>query len=320
MDVTVIGAGPAGASAALTALREGAQVTLFDKSRFPRHKVCGEFLSPEVAGLLDRLGVWAACEREFPSFLRSVFLSIGEQSKSWKLAQPARGLSRYSMDRILLDCAVEKGAEFRREQVAAKDFDVIAQGRHAIAKPGDRLFGFKAHFSGPADDAMSLFFFGEAYVGVNSVEGGKTNVCGLAPERLLRSHGFDIDELLQRNRPLRERISPLRREMEWLTTGPLVFGPASAVSNCYTAGDAASFVDPFTGSGMLGAITTGMLAGHAASHRRNVAECRREALSLLRGQHRAASLVRTAIASGWAERVLKLIPGKLLFLLDPGQS
>ena len=313
MDVTVIGAGPAGVSAALTALGEGSQVTLYDKSPFPRHKVCGEFLSPEVAGLLDRLGVWSACERELPSVLRSVFLSIGERSKSWKLAEPARGLSRYSMDRILLKCAIERGAEFRREQVVAKDFDVVAQGRHARVTPGNRLFGFKAHFSGPADDVMSLYFFGDAYVGVNLVEGVKTNVCGVASEQSLRSCDFDINQLLQGNRPLRERVAPLQREMDWLMTGPLVFGPAQAVSHCYAAGDAASFVDPFTGSGMLGAISTGMLAGYAASHRTSLEKSRREALALLQGQHLAARVVRKAITSGWAERFLPLIPGKLLF-------
>jgi len=42
--IRVIGAGPAGAAAAIAARLEGVEVDLFEKSRFPRQKVCGEFL------------------------------------------------------------------------------------------------------------------------------------------------------------------------------------------------------------------------------------------------------------------------------------
>jgi 2-polyprenyl-6-methoxyphenol hydroxylase-like FAD-dependent oxidoreductase len=42
----------------MAALKEGARVRLFEKSRFPRHKVCGEFLSPELRPALESLGVW----------------------------------------------------------------------------------------------------------------------------------------------------------------------------------------------------------------------------------------------------------------------
>jgi flavin-dependent dehydrogenase len=54
-DVIVIGAGPAGCACAITAARKGVRVLLLDKSKFPRHKVCGEFVSPESLGLLHTL-------------------------------------------------------------------------------------------------------------------------------------------------------------------------------------------------------------------------------------------------------------------------
>ena len=313
MNVRVIGAGPAGSSAALTALGEGAPVELFEKSHFPRHKVCGEFLSPEVAGLLDGLGVWSACERQHPARLRSIFLSLGARSKSWKLAEPARGLSRHSMDRILLDTAVERGAVVYREQAIPEPFDVYAVGRKSQAPRGKRLFGFKAHFTGPSSDVMGLYFFGQSYVGVNSVEGGKTNVCGLAPERMLANFGFDIDAFLATNRALKDRLEPMTRQIDWLRTGPLVFGASMTPPNCYAAGDTACFIDPFTGSGMLGAISTGILAGAAAVRRTDFVEFARRAAGLVQGQQRVAGLLRTAIATGWAERCLPFIPGSILF-------
>src|SRR5690242_13981411 len=54
-DLIVIGGGPAGSSAAITAAQAGAKVLLFEKGRFPRHKVCGEFVSAESLELLSNL-------------------------------------------------------------------------------------------------------------------------------------------------------------------------------------------------------------------------------------------------------------------------
>ncbi len=61
-DVVVVGAGPAGAATAILLALEGHAVVLVDRARFPRDKVCGEYLSPEGSRLLDRLGVLKAVE------------------------------------------------------------------------------------------------------------------------------------------------------------------------------------------------------------------------------------------------------------------
>ena len=313
MHVRVIGAGPAGTSAALSAQREGAQVSIYEKSKFPRHKVCGEFLSPEVSALLTGLGVWEECERQHPAVLNRIFLSLGKRSKTWRLPHAARGLSRFQMDRILLERAIGQGAELYRESANPEPGTILARGRFLQSTTSDRLFGFKAHFTGSVDDVMSLFFFERAYVGVNAVEGGFTNVCGLASEAILSRYGFEIDEFLLNCRPLQERLAPLRRTMEWLTTGPLVFGPGEGQADCYAAGDSAAFIDPFTGSGMLGAITVGILAGRAAAHGSAPAEHRKQWEKIVRGQQRAAGILRSVVDSGWAERLLPFVPGRALF-------
>ncbi|HEV8674052.1 MAG TPA: FAD-dependent oxidoreductase [Methylomirabilota bacterium] len=62
VDVVVVGAGPAGAATAILLAERGHQVLLLDRARFPRDKVCGEYLSPEGSRLLDRLGVLKAVE------------------------------------------------------------------------------------------------------------------------------------------------------------------------------------------------------------------------------------------------------------------
>src|SRR6202165_3361421 len=56
-DVIIAGGGPAGASAAIHLSTRGARVLLVEQKKFPRAKLCGEFISPECAPHFERLGV-----------------------------------------------------------------------------------------------------------------------------------------------------------------------------------------------------------------------------------------------------------------------
>lgn len=325
--VHILGAGPAGAAAAIAARSEGCAVTLIEKSRLPRHKVCGEFLSPEVCRLLEQLGVWQEFLRAAPAPIHRLALRFGARSRQYKLPGCAYGLSRYRFDRLLVDQAIAlktvlktggapDGAPAPSASAEPPAATVLATGRNAMAPPGDRLFGFKAHFRGSAEDAIELFFFAGSYVGVSPIENGLTNVCGVAPEQLLRSHDFQIDGLLDACAPLTERLSPLSRTMQWLTVGPLVLGSRwdhEPDERVYPAGDVLGFIDPFAGTGILNALLTGRMAGLAAaqglSSQAYLQQCRR----LLAKPFRTAALIRTALAKGWAERLAPLIPASWLF-------
>src|SRR5262245_42608890 len=61
-DALVVGAGPAGAATAILLAEQGLSVVLLDRAHFPRHKICGEYLSPEGSRILERLGVLPAVE------------------------------------------------------------------------------------------------------------------------------------------------------------------------------------------------------------------------------------------------------------------
>ena len=338
--VLIAGAGPAGSCAALAALGDGSVVRIFEKSPFPRHKVCGEFLSPEVRPELEALGVWKQFEEAGPCTIRSVALHFGRREKSWRLPAAAFGLSRYTLDRLLLDCAVGRGAELvhepyqsdaepaqalgglqtRRKMQSCPTTHhlILAHGRKAAAPKGNRLFGFKAHFTGPCGDAVELYFGARAYAGVSTVENGITNVCGLAPESSLAAHGFEIDRFIRDWPALRERVGALARTTEWLLTGPLVFTRdfgATGGGQDYPAGDALGFIDPFTGSGILSAILTGRLAGSAAARGLPPEVYVRQCARVLRFPYWTASLARFAIFSGLAEDVASWLPGNLLFSL-----
>src|SRR5262245_61562061 len=61
-DALVVGAGPAGAATSILLAEQGLSVVLLDRARFPRDKICGEYLSPEGSRILERLGVLPAVE------------------------------------------------------------------------------------------------------------------------------------------------------------------------------------------------------------------------------------------------------------------
>jgi len=317
--IVILGGGIAGSAAAIAARQAGAPVTLVEKSTFPRHKVCGEFLSPEVEPILDSLGLDAAFHALQPAAIRRVTLNFFGEDKNFPLPQPAFGLSRFQLDRLLFQRAVEAGAEPCKSTTRAPT--ILATGRAALAPSGgpkgQRLFGFKAHFAGPVNDAVELYFFEGGYVGVNAVENCTTNVCGLCTEATLRPLNFDIDRLIQQIPALRQRLIPLVRQMDWLHVGPLVFrqafADAGAAGGPLRAGDSLSFVDPFTGSGMLAALTAGRMAGEMAAAGATAEDYRRASKRALRRPFLMSSVYRWAI---WRSSVLRLarwVPGEWLF-------
>jgi hypothetical protein len=195
---------------------------------------------------------------------------------------------------------------------------ILACGRRRRPPPGERLFGFKSHFDGPLDDAVELFFDGNAYAGVSGIENGMTNVCGIAPESLLRSYGFDFDAFVARSQPLAERLRPLRRRMPWVAAGPLAFTRPAARDGgetWYAAGDAFGFVDPFTGTGILNALVTGRLAGMAAARRVPAPLYRERCASMLSRPFLVSSVLRKLAVRPELHALAPYLPGETLFRL-----
>lgn len=109
-DVAVIGGGVAGSAAAALLARHGLRVVLFDKGRFPRQKVCGEFLSPEGAEVLQRVGVWPQIRLHNPPTIHSLALTAGGGEARRKLPVPGWGVSRWLLDDALWRHAQGVGA------------------------------------------------------------------------------------------------------------------------------------------------------------------------------------------------------------------
>ncbi len=114
-DVVIAGAGLAGASLALSLAKAGVHVAILDPGRFPRDKLCGEFLSPEAWLVLDRLGLVEAVARSDYHPIRRVRIStprgtLLEASILGTDGQPGIGLGRFAFDAMLLQHAEDAGA------------------------------------------------------------------------------------------------------------------------------------------------------------------------------------------------------------------
>src|ERR1041384_5978216 len=146
-DVIIAGGGPAGASAAIHLVTRGARVLLVEQKKFPRPKLCGEFISPECARHFERLGVAHDMFAAKPSQLTAtVFYARSGKNvrvpSSWfEPGAVALGLSRAEMDERLLRRAADAGADVLEEahvvDISAEQETVcgftVKQARHETA-------------------------------------------------------------------------------------------------------------------------------------------------------------------------------------------
>lgn len=307
-DTIIIGAGPAGSTAAILLAQSGRRVLLLEKSRFPREKLCGEFITPECLNVFERLGVR---HRMFDAGAKTIhrFSLFAPDGRSMEIPMGwiadghphALSLTRAKMDFVLLERAREVGVEIREGFHASPrlqregDLTLIegktansavekftaslvidASGRNGVFANqvpqeasrfnGSRVFGCKVHLRGVEglNEFGELFFFRDGYGGLTEVEGDRVNLCFLTTEATLKEAKGDrqllLDLTLRSNPAARQRLRQASFDGEWLGTGPVIYGRRRTMPGVLTIGDAAAFIDPFTGSGILLALTSGELA------------------------------------------------------------
>lgn len=319
-DVAIAGAGPAGTSAAIQLAMDGARVLLVEEKRFPRPKLCGEFISPECVAHFERLRV---SDEMFSaggtSLTQTVFYSrrghnAAVPSEWFKSGTSALGLSRSQMDHKLLERAKSagvvviegahaaglihelgqvRGIRVKAVQVngpggsdeyrALVSIDATGRNRslarHVEETPGIRkrprptLVAFKAHLENAAvaAGACEIYFYKGGYGGLSGVEGGVSNLCFIVSADDVRHYSSDpqivLREVVMKNVRAAETLKAARVRTQWLSVSLEGFGKRALApaDGLLTIGDAAAFIDPFTGSGMLMALESGQVAADAVA-------------------------------------------------------
>jgi flavin-dependent dehydrogenase len=291
----ICGAGPAGSVTALLLARAGVDVRVIERSRFPRTKVCGEYLNAGAVAALARLGVLDGV-RAVASELRGVrIVPAGAGAVALAFPGVALASARADLDAVLLDAAAAAGATVEQARVEdvmlengrcvgvrvrtpAGDLEDraarVVVGADGIGSVVARKLGLTApiargaryavggHYAGfgAFDGFVEMYVGGGAYFALNPLGDGRTNVMVVVPRERLARWSADVDAGVggaaaalaagARSFDDAQRIGPR------VSIGPLShwvrrpWAPGAVL-----VGDAAGFLDPFTGQGIFLALT-----------------------------------------------------------------
>ncbi len=262
-----------------------------ERGKYPRHKVCGEFVSAESLGILRSLlegtDFFESKGENFARISLSRIFVDGSVLET-PIAPPAASIARVELDIALWKAAIAAGADARQLQTVQSitgsgPFVVSSSerfvGRTVIDASGrwsnlsalrsevrhgstTKWLGLKAHFLEPVlVPSVDLYFFEGGYCGVQplgAINGRyRINACAMVRSDLASS----LSQVFQRHPVLRDRCRQWIPASEPVTTSPLIFRkPDAEHDRVLLAGDAAGFVDPFVGDGISLALRSGVMA------------------------------------------------------------
>ncbi|WP_282042093.1 NAD(P)/FAD-dependent oxidoreductase [Winogradskyella flava] len=292
-DVIIIGGGLAGLTSAIHLSQRNIRVLLIEKNSYPKHKVCGEYVSNEVLPYLNFLGFNPF---EFGAKKISKFELTTHNNKKIEAELPLGGfgMSRYEMDFQLYQLAIRQGVLVTQDSVVDVTFEddqfhiqtksnqrftsKIAVGafgkrssldvkfqRRFIAKKSPYL-GVKIHVSGNfPEDKVALHNFKGGYCGVSKVENNHINLCYITNYDAFKRYK-DIEtfqeEVLFKNSALKNMFQKSNPEfVKPLTISQISFETKNPIENhMIMCGDSAGMIHPLCGNGMGMAIRSAQLA------------------------------------------------------------
>jgi 2-polyprenyl-6-methoxyphenol hydroxylase-like FAD-dependent oxidoreductase len=270
--ITIVGGGLAGLTLGIGLRRQDVPVIVFEAGSYPRHRVCGEFVSGRGQRTLERMGLMRALKEAGAIPARtSAFFTSCSRAPVRALPSPALCVSRYTLDAQLAAQLRADGGELR-EKSARRDLApgpgiMLASGRRlAGANERWRWYGIKCHandFSLEADLEMHLAPNG--YVGLCRLNDGEVNVCGLFRWRAPRESAGPAGPQLLRGAPgtlLAQRLQrAVFNEASFCAVAGLCpHGERTRTEPGCRLGDAWAMIPPVTGNGMSMAFESAELA------------------------------------------------------------
>jgi flavin-dependent dehydrogenase len=278
-DVLIVGGGLAGLVSSILLRRKGWEVTLFERKRYPFHRVCGEYISNETVRFLEAHGLFPG-EFSPESIGRLQLTSVSGKSAEINLDLGGFGVSRYSFDNYLYQIAFAEGVKVVNETVEEIEIDsarvvICAHGKRSkvdyslgreFVHKRSPYVGVKYHVRIDHEPGLiSLHNFRDGYCGISNVENGITNLCYLTHRGNMREHGNIRkmeEEVLFRNPFLKS----IFEKAEFLFDKPEVINEISFATkkpvekHMLMVGDAAGMITPLCGNGMAMAIHSAKIA------------------------------------------------------------
>lgn len=286
-DILIIGGGLAGLTSAILLQQNGYQVKIFEKKKYPFHRVCGEYVSNEVLPFLESLNIGIS-ESGFARINRLEVTSVSGKYLQADLPMGGFGISRYKLDHLLYQKAKSLGVEFIFEKVDnisfnEEKFKIITSGNEeyesavAIAAYGKRsnldqklkrsffnrrspYLGVKYHIKTELSrNLIRLDNFQGGYCGVSKIEDDRFCLCYLSETANLKKYS-GIPEMEEQVLYKNPHLKSLFKNAEFLFESPEVINEISFEKKTLTenhllfCGDSAGMITPLCGNGMAIAI------------------------------------------------------------------
>ncbi len=295
MSVVIAGGGPAGSATALTLARAGIDVTIVERAAFPRRKVCGEYLNSGAVAALDALGLGEAIRAIAKPLRGIRLVPPHAASLELPFPRAALACARADLDAMLLAAARDAGANVihaRVEEIAFADDRAVglvvrdesgdrrtitaqtivgADGSGSLvakklgltmATSGTRRFAVGGHYSGFGDlgGYVEMYVGTGAYFAINPLDAARANVMVVVPDRALAQWSSDVDEGVRGKAADLGRghrsFAHTARIGARVSVGPLAHRVRAPIApGAILVGDAAGFLNPFTGQGVFLALS-----------------------------------------------------------------
>lgn len=298
-DLVIAGGGLAGLAVAALLAKQGFSVAVLEKDDYPRHKVCGEYISNESRAFLLRLGL--PLEQMMLPEINQLEVSApdGKRVRA-KLSTGGFGISRFLLDHALVQVARGSGAVvltdmkvtgwertaagYRVHTAGGRAFDArvvcaawgkrsnmdVKAARSFVGKAGrglDQYIAVKYHIRYPwPEQLIALHNFDHGYCGISRVEDDTCCLCYLTTAANLRRSGGSIHDMERDILRCNPHLNKIFARAEFLYREPLTISQVSfrpkeqLLDGVLMLGDAAGLITPLCGNGMSMAFHSAALA------------------------------------------------------------
>ncbi len=300
-DIGIVGGGLAGLTLAIQLQRKGISCVLFEKETYPFHKVCGEYISMESYGFLERLGL-PLSEMNLPIIHQLLVTSPNGNQLFHQLGLGGFGISRFTLDKLLYRMALDAGVTvFQASKVT--DIKPFGEGQEIISTTGNarvrlvcgswgkranmdiklnrsfitpvnrklsNYIGVKYHIEADEpENRIALHHFKDGYCGISKTDDGRFNLCYLTTADNLKQYGGDIKQMEEAVLYKNPHLKRLFTQSRFIFDKPLAISQISFErkttyeQGILMLGDAAGLITPLCGNGMSMAMHASLvLAGY----------------------------------------------------------